>query len=183
MLDVEYPVSIESNGNVIILDYTNQILPTYASTPRMSNYSPVYGNSSSTIKLEYPIKKGSVKVKVGDTFYTENLFNLLDSNQFYVDYENSLITVKGRVANIYVEYIPSYIYVSVLNPYKIMLYYDKIFNGYENDITVGYDISVRLTVSAHDPAMGNYLTKSFELVGQNPLMKKSVVFNTLALDF
>lgn len=183
VLTTEYPVSVESNGNIIILDYNNQIIPTYASSPRMSNYSPVYGNNSSTVKLEYPIKKGSVRVKVDNTFYTENLFNLLDSNQFYVDYENSIVSVKGRVANIYIEYIPSYVYVSILNPYKIMIYYDQVFDGYTNDITVGYDISIKLTVSAYDPALSTHTTKSFELVGQNPLMRKNTVFNTLALEF
>ena len=64
-----------------------------------------------------------------------------------------------------------------------MMYYDKIFTGYSNSITVGYDFSIKLKVSASDPTKQTAMSKDFELIAQNQLSARSSVYNTAALEF
>lgn len=182
-IDTEYKVNQEGNGNVIIFDYLNRPLKTSATVALGNVYSTSYRSDYSYAKLQYPITIGSVKVIVDDVPYIENQIDILDSNQFFVDYSTSTITVKGRVTNIYIEYLPSYVFTSTTDPYRILMYHDKIFDNYDNEITVGYDIVVSLDVTVADPALISVSENSFNLVGQNPLTKKSGHFNTLALDF
>jgi len=183
VVKTEYPVSLSSYGNVIILDYQGKALPTKATQPIVGDYLPVVTNNTSIIRLKYPVVNGSVKVIIDDIQYTENQTNLLDSNQFFVDYENSLVTVKGRVTNITLEYLPSYIYISQVDPYKIMLYHEQIFDTYDNTITLSYDFSIKLNVSVHDPANTTFFNQDFDLIAQNSLFQKSSVFSSIALEF
>lgn len=183
VITTEYPVSLEALGNVSIFDTSNRPIATKAELPISSVYIPTYSADTSIAKLKYPVVPGTVFVSVDGVIYTEAQSNLLESNQFFVDYENLLVTVKGKVTNIDIEYLPYYIYISQVNPYKIMFYYDKIFNNYEGNIKVGYDISIKLKVSVYDPAKVSYFNKEFELIGQNPLSNNRSFVNSIALEF
>ena len=115
--------------------------------------------------------------------YSENQINILDTNQFYVDYDNSLVTVKGRATKIYIEYIPNYVFVSQVDPYKIMMYYDKLFPNYSSNIVLGYDFSVELNVAVSNPGKLNSIQESFLLVAQNSLGQKTNTYSPISLEF
>jgi hypothetical protein len=179
---VDYPVYTASGGNIIILDYAGNPIQTTATNPISSTYEATYTSNRSIVTMEFPIKVGSVKVTVDGVSYFENQNNVLDSNQFYVDYVNSLIYIKDRVTNISVEYIPSYVYVVPSNPYVIYIYHDRVFGNYNNTITVGYDISIKLNVNVFDYSLQEHARQEFLLVGQNPLLSKKTTNNNIALD-
>jgi len=183
VIHTEYPVSLESYGNVTILDNQGRQIPTHAETQRVEIHEPALGPDTSQVRLKYPAKVGSISVVVEGTKYIENQINILSTNQFYVDYDNSLITVKGRATNIYVEYIPSYVFVSQVDPYKIMLYKDKIFPNYSDNIVLGYDFSVKLNVSVDDPGALGVVEREFLLIAQNSLNQKTNTYNEISLEF
>jgi hypothetical protein len=120
---------------------------------------------------------------VDSVVYKESFNNILEDNQFFVDYQNSTVSVKGRVANIYIEYTPSYVYTSAIDPYKIFMYYDKVFNGYQNNITVGYDFTLKLRITVFDPSNNTEFKKDFELIAQNKLIQKPEFYNSIGFEF
>ena len=183
VITTEYPINLEGLGNVTIFDANGKLLNTFSNNVIKNKYVPNYAQDRSNIKLRYPIKTGSVKLSVDGVRYTENQINILNSNEFFVDYENSIVSVKGRVTNIDVEYIPSYIYISEVDPYKIMIYHNKVFTSNIGIITVGYDFTVKLTVVAFDYSLNTTITQEFDLVVQNELSTKYNSINTIALEF
>lgn len=183
VIKTDYPVSLDSLGNILLFNTKGEPISLKAELPIIADYIPTYGGEYANIKLKYPITPGSVILKVDNKFYTENQTNIIDSDQFFVDYENFLITVKGRPSRISVEYIPYYAYISEVDPYNIMLYYDKLFSNYDGEISLGYDFYIKLNVKVHDPANSTYFSKDFELIAQNPLTKYSSYVNPLSLEF
>lgn len=182
-IETEYPLSFDNYSNVVIFNNLNLPIPTIGNSPIKATYTPALGTDSSTIYLRYPAVIGTVKVIVGSTVYKENFNNILQDSQFFVDYQNSLVTVKGTVANIYIEYIPSYVYTSAIDPYKIFIYYDKVFGTYQNNITVGYDFTIKLRVTAFDPSNNTEVKKEFELIAQNKLVQKPEFYNSIGFEF
>ena len=182
-IQTEYPVSTDNYGNVVIFDNQNKTIPTQSTTLIKAFYEPALGADSSNVVLKYPIVVGSVKVIADSKVYRESFSNLLESNQFFVDYENSTISVKGRVANIYIEYLPSYVYLNNIDPYKILIYYDKVFGSYQNNITLGHDFTIKLRVTAFDPTNNNEVKKEFELIAQNKLTQRSDFYNSIGFEF
>lgn len=182
VIKTEYPVYTDFGGNITIFDYQGNILKTYADNPITRDYEPTYISNRSRITTEYPIKPGSVVVQVDGVFYTESPNDSVDSNQFFVDYRTSTIEVKDRVTNINVQYVPNYVYVSDVDPYRIYIYHDKVFDTYTNNISVGYDILLKLYVKCYDPPNQQYFEKTFKLIGQNSLLNSKRSYNTLALD-
>jgi len=183
VINTEYPVNLEGLGNVTIFDSSGNLLNTFSNNLIKNKYTPTYSEDRSNIKLKYPVKPGSVKIFVEGVKFTENQINILNSNEFFVDYENSIVSVKGRVTNIDVEYIPSYIYISEVDPYKIMIYHNKVFNSNTGLITVGYDFTVKLNVLAFDYSRNTTLTQEFDMVVQNQLSTKYNSINTISLEF
>jgi len=183
VIRTEYPVSLQSYGNVIILDNQGNQISTYASLPSVEIHQPTLGQDSSQVKLKYPAKVGSIKVTVDSIRYSENEINILSSNQFFVDYDNALVTVKGRASDVYVEYVPSYVFVSQVDPYKIMLYHDKLFPEYTNSIVLGYDFSINLNVVVDDPGRLSTLQKSFTMIAQNSLGQKTNTYSPISFEF
>lgn len=182
-ITTEYPVSFDNYSNIVIFNNLGQPISTKGSTPIRATYQPTFASSYSNVYLRYPAVFGSIKVIVDSTVYKESFTNILESNQFFVDYENSIISVKGRVANIYIEYIPSYVYTSSIDPYKIIMYYDKIFGSYQNNITVGYDFTIKLKITAFDPSNNTEFKKQFELIAQNKLVQKPEFYNSIGFEF
>lgn len=180
-IKTEYPVNLEGFGNILILDVSGNTLPIHGN-PVKEVYTPTYTASTSKVLLKYPIKRGSVKVTANNKEYKEAPINLLDDDQFFIDYENSIIVIPGRLDRVTVEYIPSYVYVGSADPYKIIVYHNKVFGSYSNKITVGYNFSVKLEVVVEDPINSSTLSKSFELVAQHPLNQRPGNINTLSLE-
>lgn len=183
VINTEYPINLEALGNITIFDSTGTTLNLFSNNIIKNKYIPVYSEDRSNIKLKYPIKPGSVKLSIEGVTYLENQINILNSNEFFVDYENSTVSVKGRVTNIDVEYIPSYIYISQVDPYKIMIYHNKVFKTNTGLITVGYDFTVKLNVTAYDYSRGTTINQEFDMVVQNQLSSKYNSINTVSLEF
>src|SRR5690606_35747885 len=156
----------ENFGNVLILDVSGNSLPTYGQSVK-ETYIPTYTASSSKVLLKYPARRGSVKVTANNKEYTEAPVNLLDDDQFLIDYENAIVNIPGRLSEVQIEYIPSYVYVGSSDPYKLIFYHNKVFGSYTDKITVGYNFSIKLETIVNDPINTNVFTKSFELVGQH----------------
>lgn len=182
-IQTEYPVSFDNYSNVVIFNNLGQSISTVGSSPIKATYTPAYSSNSSNVYLRYPAVFGSVSVIVDSVVYKESFNNILEDNQFFVDYQNSTVSVKGRVANIYIEYTPSYVYTSAIDPYKIFMYYDKVFNGYQNNITVGYDFTLKLRITVFDPSNNTEFKKDFELIAQNKLIQKPEFYNSIGFEF
>lgn len=183
VIKTDYPVNLESFGNVTILDDNQRPFETYSKQATIEIHIPALSRDSSAARLKYPIKRGSVRVLVDGVQYTENQINILTSDQFFVNYEDSLIIVNGRVDSIYVEYSPSYIYISESDPYKILIYHNKVFNTYANNIVLGYDFVITLSVGISDPINSNTFNDVYALVAQHSLSQKSNTYNPIALEF
>ena len=181
-IETPYPVNLDFHGNVIVLNSSGTALSTSASYPITSTYRPSFALDTSRVKLLYPITPGSVVVKKDGKVLTSSTINRLETNQFFVDYENSIINVKGRVDELEITYIPSYYYISQKDPHKIVFYHDKVFANYVGPITVGYDFTITLVVSVNDNAPDSYITESFRLIAQNSLTSKSTKVNTKYLE-
>lgn len=183
VIDTEYVVSADNFGNIIIFNNRREELPTVASEPRIEVHEPALTKSDSNISLAYPADPGSVVIIVNGVRYKEAKINVLNSNEFYVDYDRSVVTVKGRANEVHVEYIPRYVFINPEDPYKIMIYKDKVFGNYTGDITVGYDLAIILRVEIDNPGVGDVLTREFDIVAQNPLLKEITTINKIALEF
>jgi hypothetical protein len=182
VIRTEYPVSLEGFGNIIILNNKGEIVETSPSEPITEVHTPALTSADSKVSLAYPAKLGSVKVVVDGVKYSEVQINLLNSNQFFVDYDSAVIIIKGRTSSVKVDYLPKYVFVNSSDPYKIMIYKDKVFEDYDNAITLGYDLSIVLNVKVDNPGLQSTLEKEFELVAQNPLTKSANTLNKLSLE-
>jgi hypothetical protein len=179
-IETEHALSFENAANIVILDYNGNPLPTKATAPVGAFYTPIYEADASICQLVLPPVRGSINVIVDGVQFTESDINTIDSNQFFVDYEQSIVRIKGRVTNIYIEYIQSYILLNKNYPNLIMFYHDQIFDGYSGSITVGYDINIKLLVTCTDPSDGSSFVRLFDLVAQNQLSNRPEVFNPIA---
>jgi hypothetical protein len=63
------------------------------------------------------------------------------------------------------------------------MYYDKVFNGYQNNITVGYDFTLKLRITVFDPSNNTEFKKDFELIAQNKLIQKPEFYNSIGFEF
>ena len=183
VIDTEYPVSEVNFGNVVIFNNRREQLPILGTEPRIEIHEPAFTQSNSNISLAYPADPGSVVIIVDGVRYKEAKINVLNTNEFYVDYNRSVVTVKGRLNEVRVEYLPRYVFVNLEDPYKIMIYKDKVFGNYEGDITLGYDLAIVLKIEVDNPGIGNVIEREFDLVAQNPLIKELPTINKLALEF
>jgi parallel beta-helix repeat protein len=181
-ITTKYPVNLDYHGNVLVLDNNGNQLPTKGTVPILGFYEPAYGNQTSKITVEFPVVPGSVRVVVGGEEKVETFVSAPDSDQFFVDYENSQIVLKGRVEEAYVEYLPGYTFVNQADPYHIMFYHDRVFGTYQDTISVGYDFTITLDVGVENPGRDLSLVKSFDLVAQNFLLSRRSLINTSALE-
>ena len=177
-----YPVNLDFNGNVTILDSSGNLLNKSTDIVR-GYYNPSYSKNQSIVTTEYPIKAGSVVVYEGSDILSEVFVSNPETNQFYVDYENGTIFLKGRRSNIFVEYIPTYIFINESDLYKIMIYHDKVFRNYTGPITVGYDAIIKLTTTVRDYSTNETVTKDFDLVALNYLSASKSLINAAYLEF
>lgn len=169
VIKTRYPVNLDFHGNVIIYNDSGIRLTTVADTEEKGYFVPAHHGEYSSVNLSYPIVPGNILVSVGGVIYTETVSANPETNQFFVDYENSKITVKGFANRIYVEYLPSYIFINQADPYKISLFHDKVFKGYDGLITVGYDFTITLSAVVTDYSNNTTVTKNFDLLAVNHL--------------
>lgn len=181
-IDLKYPINSINSGNVLILTQSNVQLPVHPSEPLIKTYIPTYYDNRSVIVLDYVIKQGSVKVWVDGRQVSETSFNSPETDQFYVNYQESKIYLKGRTDAVYIEYIPIYVYYNLENPYRLFILHDKVFGDYQGAITVDYDYNLELQVDVGIPGSSEFLTKFFSLVAQNPLTSRRDQLNQLALE-
>lgn len=179
-----YPVSLTNYGNISIFDTNGTKLPTKSLEYITANYIASANNDVSQIKLEYPISYGSVNVTVDGVLYSESSTSQIETGQYFVNYEDATITVKGRVAIVNVSYLPQYVFVSQSDPYKILVYYDHVFGSLEqgDTIFVDYDYSVALTVSVEDTTVRQYVSKTFELISQNSMLSDTTAVNSMGAE-
>ena len=178
----KYPINIDYNGNVSILDRGGNLLNKNTDIVR-GYYNPSYSRNQSIVSTEYPIKAGSVVVYDGTDILSETFVSNPDTNQFYVDYENGTIFLKGRRENIFIEYIPTYIFVNQSDLYKIMIYHDKVFKNYKGSITITHDSFIRLRASVSDYSSNEIVAKDFDLIALNYLSTNRLFVNSAYLEF
>lgn len=183
-IKTRYPVSLTNHGNVSILDYNQSLISTTSSVPIKRSYVPTKTSNTSQVRLPYPIKYASVLVMVDNIVYTETFLAAPESNQYYVDYEESKIILKGSLTNVYIEYVPSYVYTSKVDPYTLIVFFDKIFSGYrsEDRFTINHDCSIPLSVSILDPSTSSYYTKVFPLIARNSNSSLPLLTNPIGLE-
>ena len=181
IIRTKYPVNLDFNGNVTILDAEGNLLNKNLDIIE-GFYRPAYTNSQSLITLEYPVKPGSVAVSVGKEVLSEVFVSQPESDQFYVDYENAIIVLKGRRANVSLQYTPTYTFVNKSDLYKIMVYHDKVFSNANGTVTVGHDSVLKLTVNVLDYAINGQVSQSFDMIATNPLQSSKSVINRAYLE-
>jgi parallel beta-helix repeat protein len=181
IIKTKYPVNPEFNGNVIILNRDNVILNNNLNVIT-GKYRCNYANNQSIVTTEYPIKSGSIRVFLDSTELFETFVNNPNSDQFYVDYSNGLVFVKGKIANLYIEYIPSYVFIDKTDPYKIIVYHDKVFGGYDDQITICHDSIITLTIDVLDYTVNYYRQAKFDLICTNGLAGKDNAVNKTYLE-
>jgi hypothetical protein len=182
-VELNYRADPLFHGNVIILDGNYNKIKTTATEPVKTNYSPTYSQNFSVINLNYPPSPGSVLVSVGGKNLTETYLANPDSSQFFVDYQASKILLNGRVSEALVEYLPSYVFINIANPYRLQFYHDKLFGSYVGPITIGYDALIDLNIAVLKPNGTEVLTKTYTITAQNHLVSNFRQFNTLALEY
>lgn len=183
IVKTRYPVNLDYHGNVIILDSNGNKFNTKSSNSIRAIYSPVRVGDFCSIKLSYPIVPGTISVIIDGLVYTETLSGSPETYQFNVDYENSIVTIKGFSSEVEIEYTPSFIFINQEDPYKIMFYSSKIFGSYTGPITIGYDYTVKLITTVVDYSLNTTVSKDFNLLARNYLLEDKFSFNELALEF
>lgn len=169
-----YPVNLDFHGNVIILDSFGKALPTKSSTASKGIYQTQKRGSYSLARLAYPAVPGTVTLKVNGISYTESLSATPESQQFFVDYENSTVLFPGIEPTVTIEYIRSYVFINQSDTTKIVIFHDKVFNDYSSGtITVGYDFVIKLTANIVDSFDNAIKSKSFDMIAVNYLTTKS----------
>lgn len=181
IIRTKYPVNLDFNGNVTIVD-TNGNLLNKTTDFIKGIYRPVYSASQSVITLEYPPKLGSMSVIVDSEYLSEVYNSNPESNQFYVDYSNGIMYLKGKRTNIYLEYIPTYTFINQSDLYKIIIFHDKVFGNYNSVVTVNHDLIIKLTVVVTDYSTNTNVTKEFDLVALNHILTEKSSLNKAYLE-
>jgi hypothetical protein len=181
IIRTKYPVNLDYNGNVSILDNNGNLLNKLTDVIK-GIYRPAFGASQSVITLEYPPKLGSMSVVVDSEYLTEVYTSTPESNQFYIDYSNGILYLKGRRPNVYLEYTPTYTFINQNDLYKIILFHDKVFAGYDGPITVGHDLIIKLTVNVLDYSTNSEVTREFDLVALNHVLTEKSSINKAYLE-
>lgn len=182
-IKTKYPVSLDNNGNVIILDSEGTRIETSGDYINITKVL-VRAGEYSKVNLDYPITFGSVSVVINNQRLVETVVSTPESDQFYVDYENGLIIVKSKEKIIEVQYKPYYIIINKGDPYWLGVYFDKVFSNYVigDSITIGYDYTIPLSITITNPATSTPKTQVFELIAQNCLLSENQVINSIALE-
>ena len=181
IIKTKYSVSPEFNGNVIILNDQNK--PINIETNITSGtYRCSFASNQSIVSTEYPIKPGTIRVILDNTELEETFVSTPDSDQFYVDYANGLIVVKGRIEMLYVEYVPCYTFIDRTDPYKILVYHDKVFGSYEGQIAVCHDTISTLYIDLLDYSVGLYKQYKFDVFSTNGLSSNTNIINKAYLE-
>lgn len=163
----KYPVNIDFHGNVSIQDNAGNMLKTKGDSPERGTYQVTRKGEYSTVRLGFPAVPGTITLKVDGVIYTETYTANPETSQYFVDYENSIITINSTNSEVYVEYIPSYVFINRTDPHVVMLFHDRVFNGYTDSITVGHDVIIKLTAQLTDYSNNTTVTKSFEMIANN----------------
>jgi len=182
-VELNYRANPEQHGNVIILDGSYNKIPTSASRAFRTIYRPTYSQNFSIINLNYPATPGSVKVIVNGINLLESYLANPDSDQFFVDYQSNKILLKGRIDEAIVEYVPSYVFINLANPYRLQFYHEKLFGSYTGPITIGYDALIDLSIVVLKPNGVDTITKTHTITAQNHLVSNFRQFNTIALEY
>lgn len=181
IIKTKYAVSPEFNGNVVILNEQNNVINVETSIT-YGNYRCSFTDNQSIVTTEYPVKPGTIRVLLDNIELKETFISTPDSDQFYADYANGLIIVKGKVELLYIEYIPCYTFMDRTDPYKILVYHDKVFGTYEGQITVCHDTISTLYVDLLDYSLGLYKEYKFDLLTSNGLLNNSKLINKAYLE-
>jgi len=181
-IKTKYPVNLDYFGNVIILDESGNKLPVNSTVVEKNVFSTTKKGTYVVVKLAYPAVPGSVVVSIDGTEFIETQNANPESNQFFVDYENSVVTINSSALQVYIEYLPSYVFVNRANQNVIVIYHDKVFGSYTGAITVGYDFVVTLTVKVTDYSEPSLKSKTFDLIAANCLTSETDPDSTTYLD-
>lgn len=181
IIRTKYPVNLDFNGNVTILN-SNGVLLNKLDEVIKGIYRPSYSSSQSIVALEYPPKLGSVSVVSDSEYLSEVYTSSPESNQFYVNYLDGTVIVKGKRTNLYIEYVPTYTFVNQNDLYKIILFHDKVFKGYEGAISVSHDIIIKLNVIVRDYSTNTDFRKEFDLIGLNHILNEKSSLNKFYLE-
>lgn len=168
-IKTKYPVNLDYHGNVIVLDSNGNQLLTQSTNLNKGVYAPSKRNNYSVVRLPYPIVPGTIILGINNILYTETQNANPETNQYSVDYENSIITISGAHSSVTIEYIQSFVFINQNDPNKIQFYHDKVFGSYEGNITIGYDFIIKLTANITDDSVNTNVTKSFDLLAANYL--------------
>jgi hypothetical protein len=182
VIRTRYPVNLDFHGNVIVYNDSGVRLKTSSDTIEKGHYVASHHGNYSSAMLSYPATPGSLSVVVDDIIYTETSNGNPESNQFFVDYENSKVIVKGFTTNIYIEYKPSYVFINHADPYKIMFYHEKVFGSYKDTVTIGYDYTIKFVASITDYSNNTIITKNFDLLALNHLSADPRSANNIYLE-
>lgn len=180
----KYPVSLDNHANVVILDADGNRIstedPSYINVTKVTKKADGFAR----VELDYPIAFDSVSVIIDNVKLKETFIATPDSNQFFVDYENSIIIVKSKATSISISYRPQYVILNRTNPYYIGVYFDKVFTRYSVGavLTIGYDYIIPLTIAITDPASSTPKVQTFQLTAQNYLLSELQIKNSIALE-
>jgi parallel beta-helix repeat protein len=131
-IEVNYRVNGDYHGNIIVLDDEMNKMDVVATSTNTNTYEPSYAKNFSIIQVAYPPDPGSVKVSVDGKFLIETFVDSPNSDQFFVNYTNSQIILRGRVEQATVEYLPTYAFT---NPGMIDLEVDVYYPDGDRTIT------------------------------------------------
>lgn len=181
VITTKYPVNTVNSGGVVVISESGQELPIYGAIIS-GDYIPSYSEDNSVVSLPFTIKYGSVVVEADSVKLKESDVSSIESDQFFVNYEESKIYVLGRYESLKISYIPVYYYINKNEPYKIIFDHDKIFGNYDGSITVGYDYKLDLQIQVEVPGYDSYIYRDFELVAQNSLVRAVELTKNILLE-
>lgn len=145
-------------------------------------YFPTYQEGNSVVSISRNIKQGTVSIWVEGKQFLENFSPFISTEQFYIDYDESKIYVKGRFESILVEFTPLNYTIDLADPFKIVFDHNKVFGSYSGNIVVGYDYKVDLLVEVEIPGYGYYISKPFKLLAKNSTQTNKNIYNSIALE-
>ncbi len=180
-VSTRYETTLETIGSLSIRKENGDYIRLYGNADR-NFYTPAYKNDNSSVVLPYMIKKGTVNVWVDGIQLVENPSAFIDSDQFYVNYEESKIHLKGRRSRVEIEYVPLYYYTNSNEPYKIVFDHEKVFGSYTDKIVIGYDYKINLEIQVEIPGYNSYISKEFELIAKNSESSSSRLYNPISLE-
>ena len=182
-IDTNYRVNAEFHGNPIILNDEFNVISGKASTTNRNIYRPSYARNQAIVRVKYPLTPGTVRVQVDGEILTETFVDSPNSDQFYVDYQNSQVLLQGRPETVDLEYLPSYVFISPADPYNICFFHDQVFGNYVGPITVGYDAEIDLDIYIGFATTNDYNLERETLIAQNYLTATTQNINTLSAEY